>query len=343
MHAGITNMLAASTPADRGRPMRILVAEDNPIFQSMLSGLLGKWGYEAVVARDGNEAWRQMQPACRPRMAVLDWMMPGMDGVEVCRRVRAAGLEPYTYIILLTARTDSQDLVDGMDAGADDYLTKPFHSHELRVRLHAGRRILELQEELLAAREALREQATHDALTHLLNRATVLDALHTELERAARTRKPLALLMADLDRFKHINDSLGHLAGDSVLRETAARMKAAVRGYDSIGRYGGEEFLIVLPGCDLDAGRDRAECLREAVSSAPYSVPTGQVAVSCSIGVSWRFQPLPPDAAALIREADRALYRAKERGRNRVETVHEDLPSCALINIHPGNDQSERT
>src|SRR5947208_10050732 len=149
----------------------------------MLRTLLRKWGYEAVIAQDGNEAWRILEEEGAPRLAVLDWMMPGLDGVEICRRIRSANREPYIYILLLTARTESQDLVEGMDAGADDYLTKPFNAHELRVRIRAGSRILDLQEELLQAREALREQATHDGLTGLLNRTSILEKLDDELAR----------------------------------------------------------------------------------------------------------------------------------------------------------------
>ena len=157
--------LVAEEVMDAEHPMKVLAAEDNPVFQSMLRSMLTKWGYQAVMARNGNEAWEALQSPDGPRLAILDWMMPGLDGVEICRRVRAAGREPYVYILLLTARTDSQDLVEGMDAGADDYLTKPFQAHELRVRLRAGRRLLDLQEQLLLAREALRVQATHDGLT----------------------------------------------------------------------------------------------------------------------------------------------------------------------------------
>jgi diguanylate cyclase (GGDEF)-like protein len=308
--------------------MKILAAEDNPIFQSMLRTLLTKWGYDVTIARDGIEAMQALQSADSPRLAILDWMMPGMDGVEVCRRIRAAGREPYIYILLLTARTDSQDLVEGMDAGSDDYLTKPFNAHELRVRLRAGRRILDLQEELLQAREALREQATHDSLTSLLNRASILETLHNELSRSRRESQPVALLMVDLDRFKLINDTYGHLAGDAVLREAARRMKSAVRSYDAIGRYGGEEFLIVLPGCEGEAARVQAERVREAVAASTFDAGPQSVAVTCSIGVSCRARPSPGHTDFLVREADLALYRAKDHGRNCVEIarIQSDLP-----------------
>src|SRR5580704_17871680 len=178
--------IVAERIRDAEHPMKVLAAEDNPVFQSMLTNLLTKWGYEPVVACDGNEAWEALQQPDGPQLAILDWMMPGLNGVDICRGVRAAGREPYVYIVLLTSRTDSQDLVEGMEAGADDYLTKPFQAHELRVRLHAGRRILDLQHQLLAAREALRDQATHDGLTGLLNRNAILEIVRKELARSAR-------------------------------------------------------------------------------------------------------------------------------------------------------------
>jgi diguanylate cyclase (GGDEF)-like protein len=309
------------------RRMKILAAEDNPVFQSMLRSMLTKWDYDAIIAHDGAEAWEILQAQDAPRLAILDWMMPGMDGVEICRRVRAARREPYIYILLLTARTESRDLVEGMEAGADDYLTKPFNAHELRVRLRAGRRILDLQEELLRAREALREQATHDSLTGLLNRACILDTLNSELARAGRESQPLALLLVDLDRFKQINDTHGHLAGDAVLREAARRMKGAVRRYDAVGRYGGEEFLIVLPGCSLSDAGAQAERIRLSVCGEPFHTTGGALPVTCSIGVACRPAPSPVDAANLVREADLALYRAKDNGRNRVEAL--EPAACA--------------
>lgn len=297
--------------------MRVLAAEDNPVFRAMLSSMLTKWGYDVEAACDGNEAWRVLHDDRAPRLAILDWMMPGADGVEICRRVRAEGREPYIYILLLTSRNESQDLVEGMDAGADDYITKPFNTHELRVRLRAGRRILDLQEELVRAREALREEATHDGLTGLLNRRALLEVVEAEAERAGRDERPLAVLLADLDRFKTINDTHGHLAGDAVLREAARRMKSVIRRYDGLGRYGGEEFLAVLPGSDGEAARAEAERVRQAVAAEPFSFGDASVEVTCSIGVAWSTAPAGADA--LVRQADVALYVAKNRGRNRVE------------------------
>jgi len=288
--------------------MPILAAEDNPVFQSMLRTLLRKWGYDAIMAQNGNEAWQILESERAPRLAVLDWMMPGMDGVQICRRVRSIGREPYTYIVLLTARTDSEDLVEGMEAGADDYLTKPFNAQELRVRIRAGRRILDLQ-------DALRRQATHDGLTGLLNRNSILGRLAEEMTRSQREARPLSLLMVDLDRFKSVNDTYGHLAGDAVLSEAAARMSAASRCYDGLGRYGGEEFLVILPGCDLASAVLQAERLRESIAATPFILPGQHLGVTCSIGVASVAGGVP---RTLIQRADEALYQAKAQGRNRV-------------------------
>jgi diguanylate cyclase (GGDEF)-like protein len=314
-----------------GRPMRVLAAEDNPVFQSMLKAMLGRWGYDAIIAPDGNDALRLLSRDDPPRLAILDWMMPGMDGVEVCRCIRGARREPYIYMLLLTARNESQDLVEGMDAGADDYLTKPFVAHELRARLRAGRRILDLQAELVAAREALRIQATHDGLTGVLNRGSVLNALNQDLARANRESGSVAVLLCDIDHFKKVNDTRGHQVGDAVLQETAHRMKSAIRAYDSLGRYGGEEFLIVLPGCDGEHAIRQAERIHEAITGPSFSFDGSLFASTCSLGVSWRVNASPQDAYDLIREADLALYRAKAAGRNRVEAFASTLcAGCAV-------------
>jgi len=322
---------SADLSREPNRTMSVLVAEDNPVFQSMLRSMLTKWGYDARILPNGLEAWDAMQAADAPRLVVLDWMMPYMDGVEVCRRIRTAAREPYVYVLLLTARTESQDLVEGMEAGADDYLTKPFNAQELRVRLRAGRRILDLQQQLMEAREALRVQATHDALTGLFNRGRVLEILAAEIARSERELRRLAVLMVDLDRFNQINDTLGHQAGDAVLREAARRMQAATRQYDAPGRYGGEEFLIVLPGCGAREGYAQAERIREAFAREPFAAGTDSLAVTCSIGVSSRDACAAGDADRLIREADAALYDAKNRGRNSVMAFVPAEPSAESL------------
>jgi len=299
--------------------LRALIAEDNPGFRQVLERMLKKWGYDVVAVDTGIKALEMLQATDPPRLAILDWMMPGLDGVEVCRRVRALGREPYIYILLLTARDTAEELVEGMEAGADDYLRKPVNSHELRVRLRAGRRILDLQEELMRAREILRRQATLDPLTELWNRGAMFDILTRELKRAHRESSTLSIIMADLDHFKAVNDRLGHAAGDAVLQEAARRMRLCIRPYDSACRYGGEEFLIVLPGCDLAGATMRAEKIRYAMSAADFQIPEGVLSVTCSLGVPSSSGDAGFDETALLHEADEALYAAKNNGRNRVE------------------------
>jgi diguanylate cyclase (GGDEF)-like protein len=303
--------------------MRILIAEDDPVSRRLLEAKLSKWGYEVVVTGDGSEAWQAMQAADAPRLAILDWMMPGMDGIEICRRARQERQDFYTYIILLTALHQDEDLVTGMDAGADDYITKPFKANELRVRLRAGRRIIELQDELIAAREALRVKATHDPLTGLWNHEEILRILGHELHRAEREGLSVSVVMADLDHFKKVNDTYGHPTGDAVIRTTARRMVEATRDYDSIGRYGGEEFLLVLPGCDHRCAVSTAIRLLDSIGKEAIDTSEGMIPVTVSIGVAGSSPNMRPGLDELVKAADAALYRAKANGRNRFEVASE--------------------
>ncbi len=300
--------------------MKILVAEDEATFQHMLKTFLTKWGFEVVIASDGLEAWEVLKREDRPRLAILDWMMPSMDGVDICRALRQTQSDPYTYLLLLTSRDQKGDMVRGFEAGADDYLVKPFDPHELKARVHAGKRIVELQDKLIRTQEALREEATHDPLTGLLNRRACLDSLLAELNRGGRVGKPVSIAMADIDHFKGINDANGHLTGDEVLREVARRMQKSLRDYGTIGRFGGEEFLLVFPGCDLEEGVKLAQRICHVVSSEPINVKNRTFQVSVSLGVAVTTEPLPGDMESLLGYADDALYRAKEAGRNRVES-----------------------
>jgi two-component system cell cycle response regulator len=303
--------------------MRILIADDSIVSRHLLDATLRKWGYDVVVACDGLEAWNVLQAPDPPKIAILDWVMPGLTGPEVCRRVREhmKDKDNYTYILLLTSKSLREDLIEGMESGADDYLTKPFDQHELKVRLRAGTRIVDLQGELVAAREELREQATKDFLTRIWNRSSILDTLTRELARGSREKRPVGVVLADLDHFKLVNDTYGHFAGDAVLREFARRMSASIRLYDAIGRYGGEEFLIVLPGCDDACTSSQAERMRGVLADEPMSINEEYRVITASFGATcWRPGADTSDEG-LIRVADRALYVAKNQGRNRVASL----------------------
>jgi len=301
--------------------VRILIAEDEPSFRRLLNEILIKWGYDVIAAENGDAALQILQSDDPPRLALLDWMMPGMEGAEVCRKVREMTTDSYTYIILLTSQQSDEDLITGMEAGADDYITKPFKHHELRLRLRAGRRILELQNELIAARDTFRTKATQDSLTGLWNHAEILCKLTQELVKAEREGNCVSVIMADIDFFKRINDTYGHLAGDAVLQATADRLHSMMRSYDFIGRYGGEEFLIILTDCCPECSASFAERLRLSVSSESVDTSEGMIPVTASFGIAASRKELRIDAEALVKAADTALYRAKANGRNRVEVA----------------------
>jgi two-component system, cell cycle response regulator len=297
--------------------MRVLIADDEPVSRLILQALLVKWGYDVVSAEDGDAAWEMLKSPDAPRMALLDWMMPGQNGVDVCRALRRLRPEPYTYILLLTAKDAKESVVEGLESGADDYLTKPFNPQELKARIRVGLRLLDLEDNLVQAREAMRFKATHDTLTRVWNRGAILETLDREIWRSRREGPSLGVLIADVDHFKSVNDTYGHLAGDRVLQEIAKRMETGVRPYDAVGRYGGEEFLILLPGCNASETRDKAERLREAIVREPIETQSGALKVTMSIGgiatADW-----PDDTAnQFLQMADSALYRAKEEGRNR--------------------------
>ncbi|MBI3696820.1 MAG: diguanylate cyclase [Acidobacteria bacterium] len=298
--------------------MRILIAEDEPISRHMLESFLTQWGYEVIVAHDGDEAWWTLQREDAPALAILDWMMPGMDGTQICREVRKRIGAPYTYLILLTAKSQKQDIVQGLEAGADDYLTKPFDPDELRVRLRAGRRILDLQEQFLSMREAARFPNTHDFMTGLWNREAILGMLRQKLGRDRHDAAPVGVILVDLDHFKQINATYGAAAGDAVLREAARRVRSCVRLYDSVGRYGGGEFLIVVPGCYSSEVIAIAEKVRATMSREPMDILGGAIVVTASVGVAATDENKNASADLLLRGAGEAARKAKGH-RNRVE------------------------
>lgn len=288
--------------------MNILIAEDDAATRMKLLATLKHLGHAVTAVPDGARAWREWQDG-EFDVVVSDWMMPDLDGIELCRRVRAAHRETYTYLVLLTALEGKGRYLEAMEAGADDFVTKPFDAKQLAARLHVAQRILSLHEKL-------RLQATLDRMTGLWNRSTILDMLQAELARLGREGGSgnLGVIIVDLDRFKRINDTVGHLAGDEVIREAARRMAAALRPYDRIGRYGGEEFLVVAPGCGPAEAMLVAERLRAAVGEHPVETTGGSVPLTVSLGVATAQGGTPN---AVIAVADAALYQAKRAGRDR--------------------------
>jgi len=292
--------------------MKILVVEDSYIERTKLGCLLTDWGFEYSGVGSGTEAVKLIEGEDPPDLVVLDWMLPGLDGIDVLRRIRKLTRGHYVYTVMLTAKNNKQDRMTAMETGADDYLSKPVDASELRSRIVVGKRILDLQ-------QSLRFAATHDFLTTLLNRSEILAALEREISRGGREDKPASIIMADIDHFKRVNDTLGHAAGDEVLKEVARRLKADLRPYDVVGRYGGEEFLLILPGCNLANGGRRADEIRELVAKDPIKTPFGASAATVSMGVTATDAVRDCSVAEFLREADVSLYAAKKNGRNRVE------------------------
>jgi diguanylate cyclase (GGDEF)-like protein len=293
----------------------MLIADDDAVSRCVLETTVRRLGHEPVVVTNGLDAQEVLLRSDGPRLAILDWMMPGADGLAVCRAVRQR-VGPYVYLVLLTSRDRQEDRAAALDADVDEFMAKPLDADELEARLRSGDRLLTLQEEFLRAQAALRYQASHDHLTGLWNRGMVREHLGAEISRARSAGTSVAVVLADLDRFKMVNDTYGHQAGDETLRQATARMRSALRASDSIGRYGGEEFLIVLPDTEPHIAMTVAERARASVC-APMHVNGVKMAMSVSLGVaSTRTTTDCPDD--LIQAADAALYRAKAEGRNRV-------------------------
>lgn len=296
--------------------MRILIAEDDLTSRGLLSRVLARWGYEVLVTSDGEEAWAELQREDAPLLVILDWMMPGMDGVDVCRRVRAEPTASPPYIILLTARDGKQDIVAGLEAGANDYLGKPFDHDELRARVDVGRKFVELNQRLLQTQRALELVARTDPLTGIMNRRAILERLGQEMARAEREGSVLGVGMMDIDFFKRINDTYGHIAGDEALRQVSSRSVLAMRPYDAFGRFGGEEFLAIIPRATHTEVAGVFERVRAAICASTVDAEGAEMAVTVSIGGA---TSSGESVDAVLRAADDALYRAKDRGRNRVE------------------------
>ena len=308
--------------------MRILVLHNSGFYRTTLKTLLEAWGYDVVVAHDGYEAQRVLEGEDPPRLAILDAMMPGLNGFEVCEAIRAQK-KTYVYVMMVSADDQQSSVLKAYEYGADDFIRRPFDDCELKLRLRVAERILKSQQDLMDAREALKFEASHDPLVRLWNRKAILNLLTIELSRAKRMRSSLSVFFADLDHFKSVNDRYGHLIGDEVLRNAAVRMSGGMREYDHFGRYGGEEFLAVLPNCTAEAAREVAERVRQSMAEKSILTDPMQVELTVSIGVAqWRDGEELPH---VLERADLALYRAKDQGRNRVELGDDAGPAGAVL------------
>lgn len=306
---------------------QVLIAEDDAVVRLLLKHWLTAWGFDVTEAADGDEAWAVLQQEQPPKLIVLDWMMPGLDGIELCRRIRARSTPYYQYILMVTGRSDMGHVVHALESGADDCIGKPFEQSELQARINVANRILALQDELIAAREELRLQAMKDSLTGMWNRAAFQELFEVELERAARAGSHVGLLLLDIDHFKIINDTYGHMTGDLVLRTVARVLKQNVRAYDFEGRFGGEEFLIAVPGCGADQLREHAERVRAAVAATPIQAGDAEIRVTISVGATVSSEE-NTTFDAILALADGAMYRAKHIGRN-----------CAVFCTVKGNEK----
>jgi diguanylate cyclase (GGDEF)-like protein len=299
--------------------MRILLADDDAVSLRMMERMLQQCGYDVIKVTNGRQAAVELSKVDGPRLALIDWMMPELDGPGVCRQVRSNPDDSYRYILLLTSKETTRDVVRGLEAGADDYLTKPCHPAELKARLHTGRRILELEDSLVEARDEMRFKATHDPLTSLWDRGAIFSLLRGELSRASRESGSVSLLLCDVDLFKQINDVHGHPVGDEVLQQVATRLQDLIRPHDFVGRYGGEEFLLVLGGCSGANLKIRAEEVREGMCRHPFLTKAGPIVVTVSIGAITIEQcDKAKGIDEYLKKADDALYWAKAAGRNQV-------------------------
>lgn len=296
--------------------MNVLIAEDDTTSRAILKAVLSKWGYTVTAVDNGLSVLEILEKPQPPRLLILDWNMPVMDGLEVCQKIRALyPLAPF-HIIMLTARAEKSHMVTGLDAGANDYIAKPYDNDEIRARINVGRRMIEVQEELERAKNAILHEATHDALTGVLNRRAILDRLATISLGAGTGGDFPCIAMMDIDHFKKINDRYGHQTGDDVLIGFARIVQAHLGAQDLFGRYGGEEFLAIIRSPGPEPMRSLIERVKDAVAGTPIETRSGDVPVTVSIGMAG---PVPGKTVDdLLAAADRALYKAKDLGRNRV-------------------------
>jgi len=299
--------------------MKVLIAEDDLTSRIILDSVLKKWGFTPVLTCDGKEAWDVMQSKDAPRLAILDWQMPEMNGIEVCQRIREIDTSDPPYLIVLTSKDEKKDIVKGLEAGANDFISKPYDNDELRARINVGKRMVQLQSELSEAYRALQHEAMHDPLTNIYNRRAIMELLDKEIAREKREKTGLCVGLCDLDYFKRVNDTYGHQVGDEVLIAFTRFVMDKLRVNDHVGRIGGEEFLIVASGSKGLKQDTMFERICRHVRNSKISTEKGNISITVCIGVA-RYTGVET-SDTLLAAADTALYHAKKTGRDRVVCV----------------------
>lgn len=304
--------------------LRILIAEDDLTARTILTGVIKKWGYEPVVVNDGLAAWEVMQKSDSPRLAILDWVMPGLEGPEVIQRLRAIKEDQPAYIILLTSKDEIESLLSGLESGANDYIKKPFSNEELLARIRVGQRSIELQSNLYETQKKLEHLATHDPLLGILNRRAILEQLKKELARFTREKnlkkcQGLRIGYFDIDNFKGINDHYGHKTGDDVLLHVVNIVNSQLREYDTFGRLGGDEFLIIAPDINGEKQNTLFDRITNSIADCKIKTEKGEVSITVSMGVSTAQNDRTEDQ--LLSKADEAMYLAKREGGNRIINI----------------------
>ena len=294
--------------------MKVMIVDDEPISRHILENFLIECGYEVLSTYDGMEALKIIQSPDAPKLVISDWMMPNMNGVELCEKIRGMEKDQYTYFILLTTKAEKRDIIKGLESGADDFIVKPFDREELKYRIKIGERIIDLEQRIM-------QLANTDYLTGILNRRAFMERMAEEANRSIRNEEEMSIIIMDIDHFKKVNDTFGHQVGDLVLQRFADRISMASRSYDFVGRYGGEEFIIGLPQTTLEQSWNAAERMRKDIEKMGLPLPDDpqiSVRITASFGVASCLMKSSKDVDSIIKLADEALYRAKAEGRNRV-------------------------
>ena len=292
--------------------MDVLIVDDDAITRFALSTAVEEWGFVPVLAENADQALKTLATETTPHLLIIDWSMPGMSGPDLCKTIRKREDGQFFYILMLTGKEGNEAIIEAMEAGADDFLRKPFDHRVLKVRIAAGSRIVRLE-------QTLNQLASRDALTQCWNRRMIDELFANSIAESTRKRSKFSVMVLDIDHFKRVNDTFGHSGGDAALKHVVNILNTNLREYDQVGRYGGEEFVILLPATDRNEAWGVAERIRSAIQFQPTILNDDlKIELTVSIGIAEFDRSRDANQSAFFERADKALYTAKQTGRNRI-------------------------